>query len=76
MEPPTDRYPDSAGGNTPGAQIGSFATIAVPLAVLGIMLGIVKPADALRRVGTILGVVMLLMLIPAILMRVWSGMSL
>jgi hypothetical protein len=55
---------------------GSFATIALILTVFGIMLGIVKPADALRRVAAILGVVMLLLVLPAVLVSIWSGMSL
>jgi ABC-type spermidine/putrescine transport system permease subunit II len=55
---------------------GSLAVIAIILTTLGTMLGIVKPADALRRVGAILGVVMLLMLVPAVLVTIWSGMSL
>jgi hypothetical protein len=40
------------------------------------MLGILKPADALRRVGAILGIVIVLMLIPGVLVSAWSGMSL
>ncbi|MGD0904692.1 MAG: hypothetical protein ABR924_17285 [Terracidiphilus sp.] len=58
------------------ALAGSVATIALILTAFGLMLGIVKPADALRRVGAILGVVMLLMVLPAILVSIWSGMSL
>ncbi len=55
---------------------GSLAMIALILTAFGLMLGIVKPVDALRRVGTILGVVVLLMVIPAVLENVWSTMSL
>jgi hypothetical protein len=40
------------------------------------MLGIVKPADALRRVGAILGIVTLLTVLPAVLVNIWSGMAL
>ena len=40
------------------------------------MLGIVKPADALRRVATILVVVVLLLVLPAVVLSIWSGMSL
>ena len=58
------------------ALTGSVAMIALILTAFGLMLGIVKPADALRRVGAILGVVMLLMVLPAILVSIWSGMSL
>jgi hypothetical protein len=58
------------------ALLGSLAIIAIVLTAFGLMLGIVKPADALRRVGAILGVVMLLMVIPVVLVSAWSGMSL
>ena len=57
------------------ALAGSLAIIALILTAFGLMLGIVKPADALRRVGAILGVVMLLMVLPAVLVYIWSGMS-
>jgi hypothetical protein len=55
---------------------GSLATIALILTAIGIMLGIVKPADALRRVAAILGIVMLLLVLPAILLNIWSALSL
>ena len=55
---------------------GSLAMSALILTAFGLMLGIVKPADALRRVGAILGVVMLLMVLPAVLVSIWLGMSL
>jgi hypothetical protein len=58
------------------ALTGSVATIALILTAFGLMLGIVKPADALRRVAVILGVVMLLMVTPAIIVNVWTAMSL
>jgi hypothetical protein len=54
----------------------SVATIALILTAFGLMLGIVKPADALRRVAAILGIVMLLMVLPALLVNVWTAMSL
>jgi hypothetical protein len=55
---------------------GSIAMIAIILTAFGLMLGIVKPADALRRVAAILGVIMLLIVLPAVLVTIWSGMSL
>ena len=58
------------------ALTGSLATIALILTASGIMLGIVKPADVLKHVGTILGIVIVLMLIPGVLVSAWSGMSL
>lgn len=58
------------------ALTGSVATIALILTAFGLMLGIVKPADALRRVGAILGIVMLLLVLPAVFVSIWLGMSL
>ena len=58
------------------ALTGSVATIALILTAFGIMLGIVKPADVLKHVGAILGIVIVLMLIPGVLVSAWSGMSL
>jgi hypothetical protein len=57
------------------ALIGSLATIALILMALGLMLGIVKPADAMNRVGAILGIVIVLIFIPSVLASAWSGMS-
>ncbi len=56
--------------------VGSLAIIALVLTAFGIMLGIVKRADAVNRVGAILGIVIALMLAPGILAGIWSAMSL
>lgn len=56
--------------------VESVATIALILTALVLMLGIVKPVDALKRVGAILGIVVMLMLIPGVIVSTWSGMSL
>jgi hypothetical protein len=58
------------------ALLGSIATIALILTAFGLMLGMVKPADALKRVGAILGVLVLLTVLPAVLVNIWSGMLL
>jgi hypothetical protein len=55
------------------ALAGLVAMIALILTAFGLMLSIVKPADALRRIGGILGV---LLALPAIFVKIWSGMSL
>jgi len=57
------------------AFVGSLAIIALILTAFGIMLGIVKRADAVNRIGAILGIVIVLMLAPGILAGVWSAMS-
>jgi len=58
------------------ALAGSVAMIALILTAFGLMLGVVKPVDALRRVGGTLGVVMLLLVLLAVIENVWSSMSL
>jgi hypothetical protein len=55
---------------------GSLAIIAIILAALGFMLGIVKLADAPRNIGAILGIMISLMLFPGVLLCAWFGMSL
>jgi hypothetical protein len=55
---------------------GTLAIIALILTALGLMLGIVKPADVPKRIGAIQGIVVALMLAPGILAGVWSAMSL
>jgi hypothetical protein len=56
--------------------VGSLATIALILTAFGLMLGIVKPADVLRRIGAILGAVIALIFAPCVLVNTWLGMSL
>jgi predicted membrane protein len=56
--------------------VGSLAIIALILTALGIMLCIVKPADALRRVAAILGIVIVLIFIHGVLVSAWSCMPL
>lgn len=58
------------------ALAGSLAMIALILMSFALMLGIVKPADAIRRVGAILGVVLLLLVLPGVIVSIWSGISL
>jgi len=55
--------------------IGSLATIAIIVTALGLMLGVLKPADARKRIGAYLGIIVLLMLIPGALINLWSVMS-
>jgi hypothetical protein len=58
------------------ALLGSFLLVALILVAFGLMLGIVKPGDALRRVGVIVSVAIVLFLIPGILVSAWSAISL
>jgi protein-S-isoprenylcysteine O-methyltransferase Ste14 len=56
--------------------VQSFAIIVLVLTALGLMLGMVKPANALKQVGAILGISILLVLIPCVLVSLWSAISL
>jgi len=56
--------------------IGSLATIAIIVTALGILLGVLKPAEALKRIAALLGISILLMLIPGALVNLWLNMSL
>jgi len=55
--------------------LGLLAIIAIILTAFGLMLGIVKPANAMKRLGAIVGIVTAFMLIPGILVSAWSSMS-
>jgi hypothetical protein len=57
------------------ALTGSLAMIAIILTALGLMVGVVKPADAARHLGAILGMVIVLMFAPGLVMSAWSGLS-
>ena len=58
------------------ALLGPLAMIALILTALGLMIGIVKPADAPKHIGAILVIVIGLMVVPGILANAWSAMSL
>ena len=56
--------------------VESLAIIAITMTALGTMLGLVKPADALKYCGAIAGVAIVLVLIVSVLVELWSSMSL
>lgn len=56
--------------------LGLLATIAIILTVFGLMLGIMKPANAMKHLGATIGILIALMVIPGILASAWSGLSL
>jgi hypothetical protein len=51
--------------------LGSFAKIALVLTALGIMLYMVKQADAVKHFGAVLGIVAVVMLAPGIMLNAW-----
>ena len=53
-----------------------LAIVGIVSVALGLMLGTVKPGDALKHIGAILGIVILLMLLPGILVNTWSRLLL
>jgi hypothetical protein len=56
--------------------VGSLAVIAIIMTALGTMLGLVKPADALKYCGAIAGIAIVLVLLVSVLVGLWSSMSL
>jgi hypothetical protein len=58
------------------AILGSAAILAVVLTALALMVGLVKPEDLPRKLGTILGIFVLLTILPDILVSAWVRISL
>jgi Sec-independent protein secretion pathway component TatC len=56
--------------------VGSLAIIAIIITALGTMLGLVKPADALKYCVAIVGVAIVLVMLVSVLVGIWSSMSL
>jgi hypothetical protein len=55
--------------------LGSLALIAIIVTALATIVGLVKPADAMKHCGTILGLVIVLVLLVSVLVGLWSTMS-
>jgi hypothetical protein len=56
--------------------VGLIAAIAIILIALGVMLGLVKPADALKHSGAFVGIAIVMLLIVTVLVGLWSNMPL
>jgi hypothetical protein len=56
--------------------VGSVALLAIIVLALCVMVSVVKPGDVPRHLGGIVGVVILLIMLPAIIVSLWNGMSL
>jgi Ca2+/Na+ antiporter len=56
--------------------VGSVALIAIIVLGLCVMVSAVKPSDVPRHLGTIVGVVILLIILPAIIVSLWNSMTL
>jgi hypothetical protein len=56
--------------------LGSLALIAIIMTALGTIVGLVKPADAMKYCGVVAGIVIITVLIVSVLVGLWSSMSL
>jgi hypothetical protein len=56
--------------------LGSLALIAIIVTALATILGLVKPADAMKYCGGIAGIVIVIVLFVSVLVGLWSSMSL
>lgn len=56
--------------------VEALATLAIIAMAFGLMLGILKPADAFKRIGLILGSVIALLIVPQIAACTWSAIPL
>lgn len=56
--------------------LGSLAVIVIILTAFGIMPGVLKAADAMKLVGAILGIVIVLTLAPGIIVSAWLAIPL
>ncbi len=55
--------------------LGSLALIAIIVTAMGTIVGIVKPADAVKHSSLILGIVIVLVLTVSVLVGLWSSMT-
>ncbi len=55
--------------------VGSAALIAIILLALCVMVSAVKLGDVPRHLGVIVGIVILLIILPAIIIGLWNAMS-
>lgn len=53
-----------------------FAIVGIVVVAFGLMVGMMKPSDALKHIGAILGMIIILMLLPGILIGTWSRLLL
>ena len=55
--------------------VGSAALIAIIVLAFCVMVRVVKPEEIPRHVGVIVAIVILLIMLPAIIVSLWNGMS-
>jgi len=55
--------------------VESGALIAIAILAIGLIVSAVKPSDVARHLGTILCYAILLLMLPAIMVSIWSSMT-
>src|ERR1700678_2608162 len=55
--------------------VESVALFALTILAIGLIVSAVKLSDVMKHLGTILGVVILLLMLPAIMASAWASMS-
>lgn len=55
--------------------VGLLAIIAILVTAFGLMLGILKPVDAFKRIGLIVGTVIGLLILPQIVIGEWMALT-
>ncbi len=53
----------------------SLAVIVIVMTAIGLMLRLVEPTHAFKRVGLVLGCLILLLILPPILVGIWRSLS-
>ncbi len=53
----------------------SLAVIAMVIIVLGLMIRVIDPLSAFRRIGTTLGCMIVLVMVPSIIVHLWGALS-
>ena len=56
--------------------VESVAVIGIIVTALCLMLGIVERSEVLKHIGSIIGIAILLILVPAMLVNAWSALPL
>jgi Ca2+/Na+ antiporter len=57
------------------ALVGCMALLGIVVVAFGIMLRVIDVSEGLRRLGLVLGSAILLTVLPAVIVGIWSGLS-
>lgn len=56
--------------------VASAAVVAIVVIALGLMIRVIDPSIALRRIGAALGYVIILIMVPPIIVHLWGALTL